>query len=54
MTVRGAPAIAVAAALALAVKLSDSLDEIGSGSAIEMVAFIKAKLDYLVTRQVKR
>lgn len=50
MTVRGAPAIAVAGVLALAVELQNA----GAGSQFDSAASacdtIKAKLDYLVTR----
>lgn len=47
MTVRGAPAIAIAAALSLAVELVNDFD---CASASEAVDAIKSKLDYLETR----
>jgi methylthioribose-1-phosphate isomerase len=47
MVVRGAPAIAIAAALALAVEVSD-LDFIGTPE--EAVSFVSKKLEYLVSR----
>lgn len=50
MVVRGAPAIAIAAALALAVEV-ESLKPF-SGAGLEAVAFLKNRLDYLVSRFV--
>ena len=47
MVVRGAPAIAIAAALSLAVEVSN-LDAFRSPS--EAASFIKEKLEYLVSR----
>lgn len=48
MVVRGAPAIAIAAALSLAVEVFnfDSFD----GTSEEAVTFLSMKLDYLVSR----
>lgn len=48
MVVRGAPAIAIAAALSLAVEVSnlDAFD----GSVFDAVSFLTMKLDYLVSR----
>jgi methylthioribose-1-phosphate isomerase len=47
MVVRGAPAIAIAAALALAVEVSN-LDF--SGTPAEAASFVSKKLEYLVSR----
>ncbi|KAI4379577.1 hypothetical protein MLD38_005856 [Melastoma candidum] len=47
MVVRGAPAIAIAAALSLAVEVSNLKDFAGSGE--DVVVFIASKLDYLVS-----
>ena len=59
MVVRGAPAIAIAAALALAVEV-ESLKPVsgtgtgtGTGTGEEAVAFLKERLDYLVSRFVE-
>lgn len=49
MVVRGAPAIAIAAALALAVEV-ENLKPASSGTGQEAVAFLKERLDYLVSR----
>lgn len=48
MVVRGAPAIAIAAALSLAVEVSNfnGFD----GSSADAVTFLEKKLDYLVSR----
>ncbi|KAI9053780.1 hypothetical protein LZ554_002729 [Drepanopeziza brunnea f. sp. 'monogermtubi'] len=46
MRVRGAPAIAIVAALALAVELEHAKD--GATSAEDLVGFIEARLDYLM------
>lgn len=48
MVVRGAPAIAIAAALSLAVEVSN-LDDF-NGSTDDAVYFLQKKLDYLVSR----
>jgi len=48
MVVRGAPAIAIAAALSLAVEVS-TLDDF-NGSTDDAVYFLQKKLDYLVSR----
>ena len=48
MVVRGAPAIAIAAALSLAVEVS-ALDSF-NGSAADAASFLSNKLDYLVSR----
>lgn len=50
MVVRGAPAIAIAAALALAVEVSN-LDDF-SGSTDDAAYFLHKKLEYLVTRYI--
>jgi hypothetical protein len=50
MTVRGAPAIAIAAALSLAVELSKPGVQAQFGSAADATAYIVKQLDYLVTR----
>ena len=47
MVVRGAPAIAIAAGLALAVEVSD-LDF--TGTPAEAASFVSKKLEYLVSR----
>lgn len=50
MRVRGAPAIAIVAALSLAVELQNSLDTDGQSMTVgSMVSFLGEKLDYLVT-----
>ena len=46
--VRGAPAIAIAAALSLAVEVSNLEDFIGTSD--DAASFLNSKLDYLVTR----
>ena len=51
MVVRGAPAIAMAAALSLAVEV-ESLKPATSETGQEAVAFLKNRLDYLVSRFV--
>lgn len=48
MVVRGAPAIAIAAALSLAVEVFN-LDAF-NGSALEAVSYLQNKLEYLVSR----
>lgn len=48
MVVRGAPAIAIAAALALAVEVSNLGDF--SGSPSDAASFLQNKLEYLVSR----
>lgn len=48
MVVRGAPAIAIAAALSLAVEVS-TLDSF-NGSPNDAASFLSKKLDYLVSR----
>ena len=50
MAVRGAPAIAISAALALAVELVNKGGGSQFSSAMEAQNAIDAKLDYLVTR----
>ena len=47
MVVRGAPAIAIAAALSLAVEV---FDHDFSGTPAEAASFVSKKLDYLVSR----
>jgi methylthioribose-1-phosphate isomerase len=51
MVVRGAPAIAIAAALALAVEVSGLEDF--TGTPAEAAAFVSEKLEYLVSRYPK-
>lgn len=51
MVVRGAPAIAIAAALSLAVEVFN-LDGF-NGSAGEAVSFLQNKLEYLVSRYLQ-
>lgn len=48
MVVRGAPAIAIAAALALAAEVSN-LDDF-NGSSEDAASFLQKKLEYLVSR----
>lgn len=48
MVVRGAPAIAIAAALSLAVELFN-LDAF-NGTSVDAASFIDKKLEYLVSR----
>lgn len=49
MTVRGAPAIAIVAALSLAVELNNKFVKSAEGATAEQVSqYIKEKLDYLV------
>lgn len=50
MAVRGAPAIAIAGVLALAVELHSSGESTGFASAAAAADGISARLDYLVTR----
>lgn len=48
MVVRGAPAIAIAAALSLAAEVSNLEGFIGTSD--DAASFLNSKLDYLVTR----
>lgn len=48
MVVRGAPAIAIAAALSLAVEISNL--EAFNGSPSDAASFLQEKLEYLVSR----
>lgn len=50
MVVRGAPAIAIAAALSLAVEVSNLQNF--NGTSEEATSFIDKKLDYLVSRYI--
>lgn len=49
MVVRGAPAIAIAAALSLAVEV-ETLKSAAAGNSQEAVSFLQNRLDYLVSR----